>query len=230
MEDELAYGVVAVAVPVFDQSGRVVAALNSSSHSRRTSKASLVRQRLSMLRKASKEISVELAPRAGHRAQRADLSIAVSRACRLTLRVRARSLIAKSFSVFEIPMNAADRTSRVPGARLRYRDEGAGHAVVFVHGWTLDLEMWEPQAPLAAPATRVIRLRPAWLRPVYRDCPSLADDVDDLHALLVSSSDSLSRLLVGMSQGARVVLEFAARYPGRCARHRAGWRTARFGR
>jgi IclR family transcriptional regulator, pca regulon regulatory protein len=61
VEDELAYGVVAVAVPVFDQSGRVVAALNSSSHSRRVSKASLVRQRFAMLRKASREISIELA-------------------------------------------------------------------------------------------------------------------------------------------------------------------------
>ena len=40
---------------------RVVAALNSSSHSRRLSKAALVRQRLAMLRKASREISVELA-------------------------------------------------------------------------------------------------------------------------------------------------------------------------
>ena len=61
VEDELAYGVVAVAVPVHDQAGRVVAALNSSSHSRRASKTSLVRQRLAMLRKASREISVELA-------------------------------------------------------------------------------------------------------------------------------------------------------------------------
>jgi IclR family pca regulon transcriptional regulator len=61
VEDELAYGVVAVAVPVLDPSGRVVAALNSSSHSRRVSKVSLVRQRLAMLRKASREISVELA-------------------------------------------------------------------------------------------------------------------------------------------------------------------------
>ena len=34
VEDELAYGVVAVAVPVFDSERRVVAALNSSSHSR----------------------------------------------------------------------------------------------------------------------------------------------------------------------------------------------------
>src|SRR6266850_1360097 len=49
VEDELAYGVVALAVPVFDQYGRVVAALNSSSHSKKVSKAKLVRERLSML-------------------------------------------------------------------------------------------------------------------------------------------------------------------------------------
>src|SRR5882762_11343515 len=41
VEDELAYGVVALAVPVFDQSGRVVASLNSSSHSRRITNSKL---------------------------------------------------------------------------------------------------------------------------------------------------------------------------------------------
>jgi len=61
VEDELAYGVVAVAVPVFDQQGRVVAALNSSSHTRRTTKTKLVRERLAMLRQASRQISAELA-------------------------------------------------------------------------------------------------------------------------------------------------------------------------
>ncbi len=61
VEDELAYGVVALAVPVHDQHGRVVAALNSSSHSRRTTKAKLVRERLTMLRRASEQISTELA-------------------------------------------------------------------------------------------------------------------------------------------------------------------------
>jgi IclR family pca regulon transcriptional regulator len=61
VEDELAYGVVAVAVPVLDQEGRVVAALNSSSHSRRITMARIVRERLAMLRKASRQISAELA-------------------------------------------------------------------------------------------------------------------------------------------------------------------------
>jgi IclR family pca regulon transcriptional regulator len=60
VEDELAYGVVAVAVPVFDAAGQVVAALNSSSHSRKVSRVELVRERIGMLTEVSQEISREL--------------------------------------------------------------------------------------------------------------------------------------------------------------------------
>jgi IclR family pca regulon transcriptional regulator len=60
VEDELAYGVVALAVPVFDQHGRVVASLNSSSHSKKISKAKLVRERLTMLQQVSRQISADL--------------------------------------------------------------------------------------------------------------------------------------------------------------------------
>ena len=60
VEDELAYGVVAVAVPVFDQSRRVVAALNSSSHSKKITKAKLVRERVPILRQISTQMSAEL--------------------------------------------------------------------------------------------------------------------------------------------------------------------------
>ena len=56
-----AYGVVALAVPVFDQSARVVASLNSSSHSRRINKSKLVRERLAMLQQVSRQISADLA-------------------------------------------------------------------------------------------------------------------------------------------------------------------------
>jgi IclR family transcriptional regulator, pca regulon regulatory protein len=61
VEDELAYGVVSVAVPVTDGAGRVVAALNSSSHSRKITKARLVRERVDRLREISAEISREVA-------------------------------------------------------------------------------------------------------------------------------------------------------------------------
>jgi IclR family pca regulon transcriptional regulator len=60
VEDELAYGVVAVAVPVYDASRRVVAALNTSSHSKRISKTKLVRERLTLLQELSAQISREL--------------------------------------------------------------------------------------------------------------------------------------------------------------------------
>jgi IclR family pca regulon transcriptional regulator len=61
VEDELAYGVVAVAVPVTDPSGRVVAALNSSAHSKKLTKTQLVRERVPMLREISLQMSEELA-------------------------------------------------------------------------------------------------------------------------------------------------------------------------
>ncbi len=60
VEDELAYGVVSVAVPIFDAGRRVVAALNSSSHSKKISRARLVRERLAVLQEISAQISREL--------------------------------------------------------------------------------------------------------------------------------------------------------------------------
>jgi IclR family pca regulon transcriptional regulator len=60
VEDELAYGVVAVAVPVLDHAGTVVAALNSSGHSKRITRAKLVRERLKMLQDVSRRITAEL--------------------------------------------------------------------------------------------------------------------------------------------------------------------------
>ena len=107
-------------------------------------------------------------------------------------------------------MNRAHRELQLPDVRLRYRDDGAGPVVVFVHGWTLDLDMWEPQMPLCA-EMRVVRYDRRGFG-LSSGRPSLSSDVDDLRALLYSLG-IVSPLLVGMSQGARVVLEFAARHP-----------------
>jgi pimeloyl-ACP methyl ester carboxylesterase len=107
-------------------------------------------------------------------------------------------------------MNAADRHLSVPGATLRYRDEGAGPAVVLVHGWTLDLDIFEPQAALDG--MRVLRFDRRGFG-LSSGASSLLADVDDLRALLAELR-VVRPLLLGMSQGARVVLEFAARHPG----------------
>jgi IclR family pca regulon transcriptional regulator len=61
VEDELAYGVIALAVPVTDSAGRIVASLNTSSHSKKTTRAVLLKTRLPMLVDVSARISRELA-------------------------------------------------------------------------------------------------------------------------------------------------------------------------
>ena len=59
-QEELAPGVNALAVPVHDASGRVVAALNTSNHSRQSSVEDLVANHLASLRVVSQAISQEI--------------------------------------------------------------------------------------------------------------------------------------------------------------------------
>src|SRR5207244_9413365 len=51
-----------------------------------------------------------------------------------------------------------DQYLMVEDARLRFRDEGAGPAVILLHGWTLDLEMWDPQVARLRQAYRLVRV------------------------------------------------------------------------
>ncbi|KPF64632.1 IclR family transcriptional regulator domain-containing protein [Porphyrobacter sp. AAP60] len=58
--DELDYGIVSVAVPIFGRGGRVVAAINCSTSTTRISQDELVRTRLPLLRNAAGEIEAAL--------------------------------------------------------------------------------------------------------------------------------------------------------------------------
>ena len=96
----------------------------------------------------------------------------------------------------------------VPGARLRYRDTGGGPAVLLIHGWTLDLDMWEPQVEALAGSFRMIRLDRRGFGLSFGR-PALTDDVADAQALCRHLA--LKRVaVVGMSQGARVAASLAA--------------------
>lgn len=109
--------------------------------------------------------------------------------------------------------HSADRYFTSNGARLRYRDEGHGPALVLVHGWTLDLDMWEPQVAALRGAFRVIRLDRRGFG-LSSGRPALDRDVADLDALCRHLA--LGRVaFIGMSQGARAVLGFAAAAPAR---------------
>jgi IclR family transcriptional regulator, pca regulon regulatory protein len=58
--DELDYGIVSVAVPVFDKDRRAIAAINCSTSTTRISQDELVRTRLPLLREAAAEIELAL--------------------------------------------------------------------------------------------------------------------------------------------------------------------------
>jgi IclR family pca regulon transcriptional regulator len=59
-QDELDYGIVSVAVPVFDADRRIAAAINCSTSTTRVSREELVRTRLPLLREAAHEIEDSL--------------------------------------------------------------------------------------------------------------------------------------------------------------------------
>jgi pimeloyl-[acyl-carrier protein] methyl ester esterase len=109
------------------------------------------------------------------------------------------------------PTHAADLFVVVDGVRLRFRDEGRGPAVLLVHGWTLDLEMWDPLVSALRDAFRLIRLDRRG-HGLSRGMPAPERDSEDLAALCKHLR--LTRVaLLGMSQGVRAVLGFAARAP-----------------
>jgi len=103
----------------------------------------------------------------------------------------------------------------LPGARLVYEVTGDGPAVVLVHGFGLDMRMWDPQVEPLAARFRVIRY----------DCRGfgasgpLDPAVPYTHAGdLVALLDHLgigAAALAGLSFGGRVVLQTALAAPAR---------------
>jgi pimeloyl-ACP methyl ester carboxylesterase len=114
---------------------------------------------------------------------------------------------------FMCPSAPADHYLDIRGTRLRYRDTGRGPAVVLVHGWTLDSDMWEPQSEVLSHSFRMIRMDRRG-HGLSRGQPSLADDASDIVELL-QSLDIRRFALLGMSQGARVALHLASLSPER---------------
>jgi pimeloyl-ACP methyl ester carboxylesterase len=107
----------------------------------------------------------------------------------------------------KMPADSTERNFNADGARLRYRDEGIGPAVLLVHGWALDLEMWDRLARALREEFRVVRLDrrgfglSSGRAAVERD----ATDLDALCRHLALADVAL----LGMSQGARAVLRLA---------------------
>jgi pimeloyl-ACP methyl ester carboxylesterase len=101
----------------------------------------------------------------------------------------------------------------VAGALLRYRDQGHGPPVLLIHGWTLDLDMWEPQVEGLGNSFRLVRFDRRGFG-LSSGRASLNADVCD--ALALCDGLHLTRVAcVGMSQGARVALHLCRIAPQR---------------
>jgi pimeloyl-ACP methyl ester carboxylesterase len=82
---------------------------------------------------------------------------------------------------------------------------------MLLHGWTLDLQMWDLQARALSDRFRVIRLDRRGFG-LSSGHPSVAQDVADL-STLCGLLDLERVAFVGMSQGARAAVAFAQAHP-----------------
>jgi 3-oxoadipate enol-lactonase len=115
----------------------------------------------------------------------------------------------------QVPVSGTAAVLALPGARLVYEVTGQGPAVVLVHGFGLDMRMWDPQAGQLAARFRVVRY----------DCRGFGASgpfdpaVPYTHAGdLVALLDHLAigeAVLVGLSFGGRVALQTALAAPDR---------------
>jgi len=107
------------------------------------------------------------------------------------------------------------RVLTLPGGRLAYEVTGQGPAVVFCHGFGLDMRMWDPQVEHLASRFRVVRY----------DCRGFgASGPFDPAAGYTHAGDLLALLdhlgigqavLAGLSFGGRVVMQAALAAPAR---------------
>ncbi len=112
-------------------------------------------------------------------------------------------------------MEAGSRFATLDGSRVHYKSYGKGReALVFVHGWTCDMNFWSGQIPSFEKRTRVIAVD----LPGHgqSDKPQVAYTMD----LFARAVDAVMRdagveraVLVGHSMGTPVIRQFYRKYP-----------------
>jgi len=112
---------------------------------------------------------------------------------------------------------APSRFAACDGARVRYKSLGGGReALVFVHGWSCDLDFWRFQVPAFSRQTRLLLL----------DLPGFGESAAPKGSytmdLFARSVEAVMRdagvdraVLVGHSMGTQVVRQFARLFPPR---------------
>jgi 3-oxoadipate enol-lactonase len=125
-----------------------------------------------------------------------------------------RLVAARHDMCMSVPETTTSTLTR-PGARLAYEVAGDGPPVVLVHGFGLDLRMWDPQVEPLAARFRVVRYDCRGFGASGPFDPAVPyTHAGDLLALLdyLAIQDAA---LVGLSFGGRVVLQTALAAPAR---------------
>jgi 3-oxoadipate enol-lactonase len=126
----------------------------------------------------------------------------------------ARFLVPAAILSAELPVPVSAQTvTGTTSAGLFYEVSGSGHPLVFIHAFSVDRRMWEPQIVEFESRFQVIRydLR-GHGRSVAPTEPYTGHE--DLRKLLDALGIS-SATLVGLSAGAEVAINFAIAYPDR---------------
>jgi pimeloyl-ACP methyl ester carboxylesterase len=97
------------------------------------------------------------------------------------------------------------------GVRLYYEVQGAGPALVLVHGWAINSDYWDDQVPAFREAYRVIRYDRRGFGRSSGD-PDVTADPVDLKALLTHLGEEKA-FVVGHSAGSATSMAFAVHYP-----------------
>jgi pimeloyl-ACP methyl ester carboxylesterase len=109
--------------------------------------------------------------------------------------------------------SAQQRTISVGDALINYDVSGRGPAVVFIHGWTHNLSVWDDQVAAFKTRYEVVRLDRRGSGKSTGASDQSADPQDIL--MLLEALHIPRAYLVGHSRGGDVALRFAAAYPQR---------------
>jgi 3-oxoadipate enol-lactonase len=104
-------------------------------------------------------------------------------------------------------------TVSVAGAMIPYEARGTGAPVVFIHGYTQNMGIWDEQMPAFAARYRVIRYDVRGFGKSIGDMDETLNAVD--LAALLDTLGVRRATIVGLSMGAAIALNFAVAHPDR---------------
>jgi 3-oxoadipate enol-lactonase len=105
--------------------------------------------------------------------------------------------------------------AEVNGTKLYYELKGKGPAVVLIHGWSLNTEMWDPQFDEFSKRHKVLRYDVrGYGKSEVPDQSKPYTHHDDLKALM-DRLDIDKAIVIGLSMGGYIAINFALKYPER---------------